>query len=156
MALIKETVFLVLLAAHLLAATTWVGGLLFFILAVVPAARVAPAADIPARLGRAFRPTAWVALATLIVTGPLLLLVQGLGPSTLGQPAFWHGAFGLTLGIKLILVITVLALTFWHDVVLGPRSQASSDPRASRAIGRTIGLLSLVIFLAGMALAQGF
>ncbi len=144
-----------LLAVHLLAATTWVGGLLFFLFAVVPAARVTPDAGIPALLGRAFRPAAWAALGTLVVTGPLLLLVQGLGPSVF-RPAFWHSAFGLTLGAKLILVLAVLGLTLWHDVVLGPRSQVASDPRGSRYVGRAIGLLSLAIFLAGMALAQGF
>lgn len=146
---------MLLLAAHLLAATTWVGGLLFFLFAVVPAARTAPDADIPARLGRAFRPAAWVALGTLVVTGPLLLLVQGLGPSVL-HPSFWDSVFGMTLAAKLILVLTVLSLTLWHDVVLGPRSQAGSGPLAPRYVGRAIGLLSLLIFLAGMALAQGF
>lgn len=152
---LKETIFLLLLAIHLVAAATWVGGLLFFMLAVVPAARAAPRAEIPALLGRAFRPTAWVALATLVLTGPLLLLVQGVGLLQLGRSAFWRSPFGVTLGIKLILVIGVLGLTLWHDVVLGPRSQTLSGPGPSRYVGRAIGLLSLAIFLAGMALAQG-
>lgn len=152
---LKETLFLALLAIHLVAAATWMGGLLFFILAVVPAARAAPGADIPALLGRAFRPTAWIALATLVLTGPLLLLVQGVGLHQLGRSAFWRSAFGVTLGIKLILVLGVLGLTLWHDVVLGPRSQTVSDPGPSRYVGRAIGLLSLAVFLAGTALAQG-
>ncbi len=152
---LKETLFLVLLAIHLVAAAIWVGGLLFFIFAVVPAARTAPDADIPARLGRAFRPVAWVALGTLVVTGPLLLFIQGLGAAVL-RLGFWRSPFGVTLGVKVILVVTVLALTLWHDIVLGPRSQMVSDPGPSRRVGRAIGLLSLVIFLAGMALAQGF
>lgn len=151
----REPIFLALLALHLLAATAWVGGLLFFVFAVVPAARAAPTTDIPARLGRAFRPVAWTALTTLVVTGPLLLVVQGLGSAVL-RPAFWRGPFGWTLGVKLFLVLVVLALTLWHDIVLGPRSGVGSDPRASRLVGRAIGLLSLIIFLAGLALAQGF
>lgn len=152
----REAIFQGLLAIHLLAATTWVGGLVFFIVAVVPAARAAPDADIPARMGRAFRPAAWVALSTLVVSGPLLLLVQGMGPAVL-HLAFWHSAFGWTLGIKLILVLIVLALTVWHDIVLGPRAaQRPRDARAQRYVGRAIGLLSLAVFLAGMALTQGF
>lgn len=152
---LKETLFLALLAIHLVAAATWVGGLLFFILAVVPAARMAPEAHIPALLGRAFRPTAWVALATLVLTGPLLLLVQGLGLPELDRSVFWRSPLGVTLGVKLILVIGVIGLTLWHDVVLGPRSQTVLGPGPSRYVGRAIGLLSLAIFLAGMALAQG-
>ena len=148
----RETVFLMLMALHLLAATTWVGGVLFFIFAVVPAARAAPSAGIPDALGRAFRPVAYGALGTLIVTGPLLLLVQGIGPRTIIRARFWVSAFGVTLAVKAGLVALVLILTVWHDAILGPRAQRS---RATRIVGRAIGLLSVAILLAGLLLAQG-
>jgi hypothetical protein len=122
-----EAVFLVLLALHLLAATTWVGGVLFFVFAIVPAARAAPAAGIPTAVGRAFRPVAYVALATLIVTGPLLLLLQGFGPRTLVTADFWASAFGTR----------------------------TREPGATRIVGRAIGVLSVAILLAGLLLTQG-
>ncbi len=151
----REAAFLALIALHLLAATTWVGGVLFFVFAVVPAARAAPSAGIPEAVGRAFRPVAYVALGTLIVTGPLLLLLQGMGPRTLVQARFWVSAFGTTLAIKVALVALVLALTVWHDAVLGPRAERTHKPGATRLVGRAIGLLSVAILLAGLLLTQG-
>ncbi len=149
-----ETLFLVLLVVHVLAATTWVGGLIFFMVAVIPATRRAPDAGIPFLLGRAFRPAAWVALVTLLVTGPALLLLQGMGPA-LVKAAFWNSPFGLTLALKLTLIVAVLTLTLWHDIVLGPRAEAGIDTQAPRRVGRAIGLLSLAILCAGILLSQG-
>ena len=150
-----EAAFLVLLALHLLAATTWVGGVLFFVFAIVPASRAAPGAGIPAAVGRAFRPVAYAALATLIVTGPLLLLLRGVGPRALAKAGFWASAFGTTLAIKAGLVALVLMLTVWHDAVLGPRAERAREPGATRLVGRAIGVLSVAILLAGLLLAQG-
>ncbi|MHB1512623.1 MAG: hypothetical protein ACYCTF_00830 [Acidiferrobacter sp.] len=150
-----EAIFLALIALHVLAATTWVGGVLFFVFAVVPAARAAPGAGIPEALGRAFRPVAYVALGTLIVTGPLLLWVIGVGPEMFLQARFWSDPFGITLGAKLVMVGLVLALTAWHDTVLGPRGLRTGQFGATRIVGRTIGLLSVAILLAGLLLAQG-
>ncbi len=150
-----EALFLVLIALHLVAATAWVGGVLFFVFAVVPAARATPGAGIPEALGRAFRPVAYAALGTLIVTGPLLLWVLGIGPEAFMQARFWADPFGITLGLKLVMVVLVLALTAWHDAVLGPRAQRTGQVGATRRVGRTIGLLSVAILLAGLLLAQG-
>ncbi|WP_298138525.1 hypothetical protein [Acidiferrobacter sp.] len=150
-----EAVFLVLIALHLLAATTWVGGVLFFMFAVVPAARARPASGIPEVLGRAFRPVAYGALGTLIITGPLLLFWAGIGPHMLVRPRFWTSAFGATLALKAACVLLVLILTVWHDAVLGPRAARGGPVRAARLAARAIGLLSIAILLAGLLLAQG-
>ena len=150
-----EYLYPVLVAIHILAATTWVGGVLFFMLAVVPAARAAPQLGIPSLLGRAFRPVAWVALVTLLITGPLLLLAHGMGSSVLGRATFWQSVFGLTLGVKLGLVVAVLGLTVWHDVILGPRLEAGQSTQVARFVGRAIGMLSIAILLAAILLAQG-
>jgi len=151
----NEYLFVVLLAVHILAATTWVGGVLFFMLAVVPAARAAPQAGIPFLLGRAFRPVAWAALCVLLITGPLLLVARGISVPVLAEAAFWHGAFGLTLGLKIGLILLVLVLTAWHDMVLGPRAEVRLKSRATRHVGRAIGVLSIAILLAAILLAQG-
>ncbi len=150
-----EALFLALIALHVLAATAWVGGVLFFVFAVVPAARAAPGAGIPEALGRAFRPVAYGALGTLIVTGPLLLTVLGISPRTFLQARFWADPFGITLGVKVVMIVLVLALTVWHDAVLGPRAHRTGEPGATRIVGRAIGLLSVAILLAGLLLAQG-
>ena len=151
----REAAFLVLIALHLLAATVWVGGVLFFVFAVVPAARAAPDAGIPEALGRAFRPVAYAALGTLIVTGPLLLALQGMGFRMLARAGFWASPFGMTLAVKAGLVGLVLVLTVWHDAVLGPRAQRTREPGLTRIVGRAIGLLSVAILLAGLLLTQG-
>lgn len=150
-----EIVFLALIGLHVLAATIWVGGALFFLLAVVPATRAAPDSRIAFFVGRAFRPVAWAALGTLVLTGPLLLWDQGIGLSVLGRKLFWLQAFGLTLALKLALVVAVLGLTFWHDRSSRPGTGRSPQGWATRALGAVIGLLSIVILLAGLLLAQG-
>lgn len=151
----REDLFLVLIALHMLAAAAWVGGVLFFLFAVVPAARAAPAAGIATALGRAFRPLAYTALVTLVATGPLLLWVQGVHFETFGHARFWVSAFGTTLGVKAVMIVAVLILTVWHDWVLGPRAERTGAKGAARAIGAVIGLLSVAIFLAGLLMAQG-
>ncbi|MHB1565529.1 MAG: CopD family protein [Acidiferrobacter sp.] len=145
----------ILLTVHLLAAITWVGGLLFFMLAVIPAARRYPALRLASILGRSFRPIAWSALGVLLASGVGLLIVGGLTRAVCSGGAFWHTAFGVTLAVKLILVLVVVILAAWHDVHLGPRAERQGSTGAVRWVGRIVGLLSLVIAVAGVALATG-
>ncbi len=149
-------IFFLLLAVHLLAAMVWVGGLAFFVLVGVPLARKNPEWQLASALGRAFRPVGWGALAVLLVTGPLLLAHLGVGWAMLRGDVFWEGAFGRTLFVKILLVAAVTALTVWHDVRLGPRAERGAASAAVRWAGRAIGLGSLLIVVAGVALASGY
>jgi len=132
---------------HVLAAVTWIGGMLFIALVLVPVLRGLPDAA-RARLvqeaGRRFRAISWIALALLLGSGVVNLAFR---PYLLGL-----GRFQLKLG----LVGAALALGVAHDFVLGPRAGApGAGPEARRRaawVARANLLLVLVIVALGLAL----
>jgi uncharacterized membrane protein len=134
--------------AHVLAATTWIGGMLFIALVLVPVSRRLGDAGLRARLvqetGRRFRTIGWHALVLLVVTG---LLNLWLHPFLLRSPRlFW----------KLGLVVLALLLSALHDFVLGPRAGIpDADPsvrlRASW-VARLNVAVALAIVLVGLSL----
>jgi len=150
-----EWLILILLTIHLLAAMAWVGGLIFFMFVAIPVTRRHPELGLAALFGRGFRPVAWSALGTLLVSGIGLLAVDGLTGAVLTSKVFWRTAFGTTLALKLLLVLVVVVLSAWHDIRLGPRAEQHGATGAVRWVGRVVGLLSLAIVIAGVALANG-
>jgi uncharacterized membrane protein len=133
---------------HVVSAITWVGGMLFIALVLVPTARGLGDATARTRLirasGQRFRTVAWTALAVLVLTGVLNLWLQ---PVLLDSPRF-HGKLGL---VGLALLLSAL-----HDFVLGPRAGLpGADPstrlRASW-IARANVLVALAIVLLGLSL----
>jgi uncharacterized membrane protein len=133
---------------HVLSAITWLGGMLFIALVLVPAVRTFDDARLRTRLvqesGSRFRTVAWIALALLVVTGLLNLWFQ---PFLLRAPRFhW----------KLGLVVLALILSAFHDWVLGPRAGLpGADPsirlRASW-VARVNVVVALAIVLLGLSL----
>ncbi len=133
---------------HVLAAITWIGGMLFLALVLVPVTRRIENGALRARLvhavGLRFRTVGWIALGVLVATG---LGNLWLHPSLLSAPRFqW----------KLALVAVALVLSAFHDFVLGPRAGAPGvDPsvrvRASW-LARLNVLIVLVVVLLGLSL----
>ena len=103
---------------HLLAAISWIGGMLFLSVVLVPVLKREPYASQRAVLIRTtalrFRAVVWSAITVLLITGPLLLHERGI-PIT--DPSGWPRV----LVIKLGLVTILLFLTLAHDFILGPR-----------------------------------
>lgn len=99
---------------HLAAAITWIGGMLFIALVLVPVTRGLDDVALRRRLvqatGRRFRVVGWIALGVLVATG---LVNLALRPELLGVPRFWA---------KAALVVAALVLSAVHDFVLGPRA----------------------------------
>lgn len=133
---------------HLLAVVTWVGGMLFIALVLVPVTRRLEDAVLRTRLvqdtGRRFRTVGWIALAVIVATG---LGNLALRPELLWAPRF-HAKAGL--------VLLALALGAVHDFVLGPRAgRPGADPSArARAswVARGNVLVALAIVALGLAL----
>jgi uncharacterized membrane protein len=133
---------------HVLAAITWIGGMLFIALVVVPVTRRLDDPGLRTRLvheiGTRFRTVGWIALAVLVATGLGTLWPR---PYLLLLPRFhW----------KLGLVVVALILSVFHDFVLGPRAgRPSADPsvrvRASW-IARVNVLVVLAVVFLGLAL----
>jgi uncharacterized membrane protein len=133
---------------HLVAVVTWVGGMLFIALVLVPITRRLEDAALRTRLiqdtGRRFRTVGWIALGVIVATG---LGNLALRPELLWAPRF-HAKAGL--------VALALVLGGVHDFVLGPRAgrpgaDASARGRASW-IARVNVLIALAIVALGLAL----
>jgi uncharacterized membrane protein len=148
--------YLTLVSLHVLAAVIWIGGMLFLGLVLVPVLRNRPSAERAALLhavGRRFLAVGWMALGTLLVTGPLLWALRGF-------------PLGLVMVHKLILVAILLVLSVLHDFVLGPRlvaliaeGEASDETARLRRRGALLArlnvLLALVVLILGLAVSRG-
>lgn len=159
-----HTLYVLSVLLHILAAVTWIGGMLFLVLVVVPATRRLDAPGVAVALirdtGRRFRTVGWICLVVLAGTGVTNLLLRGVGPSMWTDAAFWSGPFGQTLAWKLVLVAVIWMLSAVHDFWIGPqaseRLRARPDDEAAlrfRAFASWMGRLNLLLSLAVLALA---
>ncbi len=133
---------------HLMAAITWIGGMLFVALVLVPVTRRVSDPALRTRLvqeaGRRFRTVGWIALGLLAASGLGNLWFR---PYLLGVPRFhW----------KLGFVILALGLSAVHDFVAGPRAgRPGANPalrvRASWLARVNVLVVALVVLL-GLAL----
>ena len=143
---------------HLVAAISWIGGMIFLSLVLAPLVRSRKAAPEFMALfrssARRFRFVVWAAIALLLSTGPILLHQRGL---SLFDPVGWPDA----LRIKLGLVGLFLVLAFAHDLLLGPRvSKISSIPESARSswdqmLLRTATWLPRVALVVALAIVLG-
>ena len=133
---------------HVLSAITWIGGMLFIALVVVPVTRrmnnASLCRNLIQQMGVRFRTVGWIALTLLVVTGLINLWIY---PFLLSSPRFlW----------KLGLVIWALLLSAIHDFVLGPRAGAPGADDAARLraswIARINMAVAIVIVLLGLSL----
>ncbi|MGA6829353.1 DUF4149 domain-containing protein [Nitrospira sp. NS4] len=155
---------LVLVWVHLIAAVTWIGGMLFLSLVLAPAYRALASKPDAGVLFRAaamrFRLVVWSVVAILVLTGSLLVVSHGW---PLVEPHRWPSV----LAIKLSLVGVLLLMTLAHDLVLGPRVRTilsiPSDQRrasdrtmltAATWLPRVALLLSLAVLFVAVMLAR--
>lgn len=160
--------FVVSMWIHLLAAITWIGGLLFITMVLVPTLRMpemrANALVLIRVTGRKFQRIAYAALVTLVATGTTNLLLKA--GSWDAVAALMPTTYGRLLETKVLLVLVVIALALYHDLVVGPAATRAmeADPRGSSAlalrrraswIGRINTLLSLIIMTLALLLVRG-
>ncbi|MBI3029615.1 MAG: DUF4149 domain-containing protein [Candidatus Rokubacteria bacterium] len=133
---------------HVLAAVTWLGGMLFIALVLVPVTRRVQdpllRGDLITQTGKRFRTVGWIALGLLVASGVVILLGR---PWLLRAPAFQY---------KAGLVLLTLALSALHDFVLGPRAGRLPPSATARKrltwIARLNVLIVLTIVLLGLSL----
>ena len=103
---------------HLVAAISWIGGMIFLSVVLVPVLKGEPFASQRSLLfrtiARRFRAVVWGAITVLLLTGPPLLHQRGI-PIT--DPSGWPEILATKLGLVTILLL----LTVTHDLILGPR-----------------------------------
>ena len=154
---------------HILSAIIWIGGMFFLALVVVPVTRGLPPADramLFGAVGRRFRTVGWICIALLLVTGTINAAYRGVTWANLFSSELWGSPFGTTLALKLAVVGLMLALSVYHDFVLGPRSvelarsggapqQAERLRKRASMLGRAEAILALVVVILAIMLVRG-
>ena len=143
-----RAVYLAATWLHVLAAMTWVGGMVLFVVAVMPYFRTRPEAEKTAFLewfGPRFRITSWVCLAVLAVTGTFNVWARGVRFGDLLRNEWWSTGFGHAFGAKLVLVAIALAITVVHE---------RTTPGRARLLGRALLLVALAIVAAAVWLVR--
>lgn len=146
---------------HIISAIFWVGGMLFLVLVIAPYLKTLSDPKDKSRIyqtvGKQYRFWGWVAIITLLVTGPVMLSTfYGIPPRKIFDPSLHSSAFGRALAIKLALVILIVLSALVHDFWIGPR--ARSSPRFSamaRLFGRGNLLIALLIVVFAVILRAG-
>ncbi len=131
---------------HILAAISWVGGMIFVAFIVGPYVRhhFPPAERTPlmADIGKRFSYLGWSAILVLVVTG-VYNAIRFLG----SWDALWQTTFGHILLVKIGLVGVMILLSIVHDFFLGPRQrdlgqalrQRQSEPTRTPALAAPAG-----------------
>lgn len=118
-------------------------------------------------VGQRSRPWAWGAIAVLIVTGPINLVLMGVPLHALTELKFYASGFGSALGWKLIAVAVLLMVTAVHDLSLphwaarlrARQAAGETTPELAaqaarhRIWARTMGRLNLVLAVVVVLLA---
>ena len=142
-------VYLVSVCLHVLAAMTWVGGMVIFVAAVMPYFRNQ---DDKAReaflqwFGARFRTLSWSCFAILAVTGVFNLWMRGVRFEDFLR-AEWRGtAFGHLVLVKLALVVLAVATAALHE--------RPATRRQARWLGRSLLLFGLAIVAVAVMLVR--
>lgn len=146
---------------HLVAAFTWVGGLIFVNVVLTPAIqpRGLPPQFVRLMGMERFRAFAWASIGVLIVTGSYNMVQRLTTPSDLVS-----SPYGLTLLIKIGAVGAMIVITLINSVILrrritsAPAGPGGTPPAEMQKLGPRLVILSrlnlvlglLVIFLAAM------
>jgi copper resistance protein D len=155
---------------HVLAAITWIGGMFFLMLVVVPWLRGRDRASGAAFLretGMRFRTVGWVCFAILLVTGTFNLWMRGVRLSSFTDALWLASPFGKAVLGKLATFSVVLAVSAVHDFFHGPQATRAvmQDPTSAEAerfrrraslLGRLNAVFALLLVFFAVALVRGF
>ena len=136
---------LIVRAAHILAATAWVGGNLFYVLVALPALRSAgPAPGVAAQMAALFKRMVNLCTGVLLLTGAYLAFDR-LTTTTLGWP------YLVTLGIKIIAALGMFTLSIYMGQN-SIRRLAKRTTRLSKLAPQLSLALGIFIFALGALL----
>ena len=136
-------------AIHIIAATAWVGGSIFYQFVVLPAARVTNAPPVlMSQIAALFRRMVNLCIGVLLLSG-VYLTFDRLTQTTLGLP------YLIVLGLKIAaaLLLFVLALYLGQSNI---RRLAKRTTRLSKAAPQLMLALGILLFLLGSLLNSLF
>lgn len=136
---------LLMRTAHILAAATWVGGSIFYLIVVLPIQRAGGfGSGVGGQIAALFRRMVNICIGVLLLTGAYLTFDR-LTQTTLGWP------YLVVLGLKIIAALGMFVLAIY----LGQsniRKLAKRSTRLSRAAPQLMLALGIMIFLLGALL----
>jgi putative copper export protein len=136
---------LIIRAAHIIAAATWVGGSMMYLLVVMPALKLGNAAPaVAARIADLFRRMVNICVGVLLLSGAFLTFDR-LTETSLGLSYIVI----LTLKILGALGLFVLAIYLGQSNI---RRLAKRSTRLSKAAPRLMLVLGIIVFLLGALL----
>lgn len=143
---------LIVRAAHIIAAAAWVGGSIFYQLAVIPALRSGGAAPglaaVAGQIAALFRRLVNICIGVLLLTGAYLMFDR-LTQTMLGWP------YLIVLGLKIAaaLAMFVLAIYLGQSNI---RRLAKRSTRLSKAAPQLMLALGIIVFILGALLNNLF
>lgn len=141
--------YLAAVVLHVLAAMTWMGGMVIFVTALLPVLRRQQEAAFRSVLhdfSLQFRVVSWVCLVILVITGTVALSMRGVQLNDFLRPEWRSTPFGRLVLVKVSLVLVALTIAFIHERV---RSQ-----RPQRLLGRSLLLVGIAIVIAAVAIVR--
>ena len=136
---------LLMRAAHILAAATWVGGSMMYLVVVLPALHLGgPAPTVAAHVAALFKRMVNICVGVLLLTGAYLTFDR-LTQTTLGLP------YVVVLGLKIIaaLIMFLLAMYLAQSNI---RRLAKRSTRLSKVAPQLMLALGIFVFLLGALL----
>jgi len=138
---------------HLIAAFTWLGGLIFMNVVLTPAvgAKGIPPQFIRLMGMQRFSRYAWISVVTLVITG-IIIAFAALRDveAPLGTP------YGIALLVKITLVFLMIAVTAFNSLVYGPKLvEGAPKPKEIPSADVTV-LQRRIVILSYVNLALGF
>jgi len=165
-----HSLYLLSVWLHVIAAMTWIGGMLFLVTVIVPMLRQPEmrgrAMELFHLLGVRFRRVGWIALLVLVVTGTFNVMHRGYSLGQIFTGEVFAGPWGHTLGAKLLFVALILVSSALHDFYIGPMATQLAREgapverrerlrRVASWMGRSTLLLALLVVGLAVMLVRG-
>jgi putative copper export protein len=155
-----DTAYFVSVFIHLIAASFWIGGMIFLPLVMLPGIKNNTEKRlILIKTGIKFRLYGMVALALLLITGLLNINYRGLPFTT---DFFMQSGYGQLVLIKFALFTCIVFIYAAHDILHGRKAVGEMNKHEgerfklmARWTGRIALLISLVMAYLGLIISRG-
>lgn len=133
----------VMRTVHLVAAAAWVGGSIFYLLALLPGLRAGgPAPQVAAQVSAAFRRVVNVSMGVLLLTG-VYLTFDRLAATTVGT------AYVVTLVLKIVVALAMFGLAIYQAqegiARIGKRPRRTQLWKVAPRLILALGLLAFLL-----------
>ena len=131
---------------HIIGVSFWIGGMLFLPLVLLPGIKNHPDRNkLLMATGMKFRFYGYIVLTLLLVTGILNIYLRGIDLSWRFLVISRYGKLVIT---KLILFLSILAVSLVHDVLARKRLLSEEENRKFKIVARWSGRILLIVSLA--------